>query len=801
MADTTRRTWVGKSIKRLEDPKLLTGEARYVDDVHETGMLHAAVLRSPYAHARIKRLDTTKARALPGVVAVVTGKEAAELAGPVPAFCAEPVVQHAIAQEKARFAGEAVAAVAATDRYVAEDAVDLIEVEWEPLPVVSDVETALRAGAPLVHENLGTNLVFGRTLTFGDVKGDFSRADHVVRRRLRWPRGAAVPVETAGAVARYEPMTRRMTVWANTNMYHYTAMPLAGTLKIDPNKFTIVPVHVGGSFGSKHLLSKAITIAGILAKASGRPVKFVEDRVDNLTACDSHASDRIYDAELAVTRDGRFLSLRIDVADDYGAYFQFGQTSHGNYLAQVTGPYTIGSVEITLRAVLTNKCQQMVYRGAGSEVNNWMLEVLVDTAAHELGLSPVEIRRRNFIRPEQFPYRIPTGNCYDSGNYAGVLDMALTMADLDRWRKEQARLRREGRCVGIGLAACQQRSVYSSTEFWFWYEKPGFPVTATPEGVTVQIGQTGQLTVSLSSPFWGNSPETTVAQVLAEEFGVDPGSVSVIYEDSLRALPAAGPGGSRLTVMLAGAATGAARKLREKILRIAGHLMEVSPDDLVLAEGKVSVKGVPQRALSLPDVAAHAHFFKMSLPADLETGLTASHTYDHPFTTPPSADRSDLGVFYPIMAHACHIPVVEVDVDTGRVTFLDYVAVHDCGTMMNPAALEGQIAGGIAQGIGTALYEELRYDGQGQLLTASFLDYLLPTASEVPVVRIGHQETPSPYTPYGLKGSGEGGRMVAPAAVASAVQDALRPLGVEVSELPITPDRIVRWVREARARR
>jgi carbon-monoxide dehydrogenase large subunit len=799
--DTAMRTWVGKSIKRLEDPKLLAGEARYIDDVHETGMLHAAVFRSPYAHARIKRIDTRKAQVLPGVVAVVTGKEAVELAGPVPAFCAEPVVQHAIAVDKARFVGEAVAAVAATDRYIAEDAVDLIDVEWEPLPVVSDVETALQPGAPLVHENLGTNLVFGRTLTFGDVKGAFARADRVVRRHLRWPRVAAVPLETAGAVAKYEPTTRRMTVWANTNMYHYAAMPLAGTLKVDPNKFTIVPVYVGGSFGSKHILSKVITIAGLLSKASGRPVKFLEDRVENLAACDSHASDRVYDAELAVTRDGRFLSLRIDVVDDYGAYFQFGQTSHGNYLAQVTGPYTIESVEIALKAVLTNKCQQMVYRGAGSEVNNWMLEVLVDTAARELGLSPVEIRKKNFIRPEQFPYKIPTGNFYDSGNYAGVLDKAVRMADLDRWRREQTRLRAEGRYIGIGLATCQQRSVYSSTEFWFWYEKPGFPVTATPEGVTVRIGQTGQFTVSLSSPFWGNSPETTVAQVLAEEFGIDPGAVSVVYEDSLRALPAAGPGGSRLTVMLAGAVNGAARKLKDKIFRIAGHLLEVSPQDLVLADGKVSVKGVPQRALAIADIAVNAHFFKMSLPADLETGLDASHTYDHPFTTPPSADRSDLGVFYPMMAHAAHIPVVEVDIETGHVKFLDYVAVHDCGTMMNPAALEGQIAGGVAQGIGTALYEELVYDGQGQLLTASFLDYLLPTATEVPEIRIGHQETPSPYTAYGLKGSGEGGRMVSPAAVASAVQDALLPLGIEVTELPVTPTRVVRWVREARARR
>jgi carbon-monoxide dehydrogenase large subunit len=792
------RTWIGKDVPRLEDPRLLTGRANYTDDVRLPGMAHAAVLRSPQAHARIVRIDTSRARALPGVFAVITGEDAKELSNPLPAFCAEPVVEYALAVDKVRYAGEAVAAVAAVDRYTAEDAAALIEVESEALPVLTDPMEAMKPGAPKVHDTLPGNLVFEKTMTFGDVAGGFAAADRVIRRRLRWHRASAQPLETAGAVCRFNPASGRMDVWSNTNMINYVGWLVANTLKVAPSKLSINPMDVGGSFGSKHVLGKVISIAGMLARRAGRAVKFMEDRVDNLTACENLACDRFYDVELAVGADGVFTGLRIKVVDDYGAYFQFGHGTHGNALAQATGPYRIPGFEYTVQCVLTNKCQQGVFRGAGSDANNFALERLVDAAAQELGLDRVEIRRRNFIRPDAFPFKMPAGNIYDSGDYPKVLDQALTMAGWNELRKMQAEARAQGRLVGIGLATAQQRSVYGPTEFWFWYDAPG--LTSVPESVGLSLGPTGEFIVTMFSPFWGNSPETVVAQVLAEELGIDPGTVTVTYEDSLHGLPSAGPGGSRMTVMLTGAVVGAARKLKEKMARIAAHMLEAAPEDIAFGANGASVRGAPDKAVGYAELGLKAYWFKLDLPAGMESGLEARHTYDHPYLTMPSADRKDLGAFYPMMGHGAHIPVVEVHPETGQVRILRYVAVHDVGTIVNPRSLRGQIAGGIAQGIGMALYEQVLYDAGGQPLTASFMDYLLPTAQEVPRIEIGHVETPSPFTEYGVKGGGEGGRMIAPAALASAVEDALAPLGVTIDELPMTPERLATLVDAARGR-
>jgi carbon-monoxide dehydrogenase large subunit len=790
------RAWIGKDVPRLEDPKLLAGRATYVDDVRLPGMLEAAVLRSPIAHARIVRIDISRARSLPGVFAVITGDDARNLSNPAPAFCAEPVVEYAMAVNKVRYAGEAVVAVAAVDRYTAEDALALVEVEYDPLPVVNDPFDAMRPEASKVHENLPSNVVFDKTLTFGDPDADFASADRVIRRRLRYHRASAQPLETAGAVCDYNPVTGRLDVWSNTNMINYVGWLIANTVKVAPAKLNLIPMHVGGSFGSKHVLAKVIAIAAMLAKVSGRPVKFLEDRIDNLVACENLACDRFYDSELAVTSDGLFKSLRVRVVDDYGAYFQFGHGTHGNALAQATGPYRIRSLEYTVQCVLTNKCQQGVFRGAGSDGGNFNLERLVDAAAQELGVDPIELRRRNFIQPDQFPYKMPCGNVYDSGNYPAVLDKALSMADYEGLRRMQAEARQHGRYVGIGLATAQQRSVYGPTEFWFWYDSPG--ITSAPESVGLSLGPTGEFVVTMFSPFWGNSPETVAAQTVAEEFGIDPTQVTVAYEGSIHGLPGAGPGGSRMTVMLTGAVVGAARKLKDKMARIAAHALEVHASDILFENGRASVRGVPEKSMAYADIGLKAYWFRLDLPSDMESGLEARHTYDHPYLTQPSADRKDLGAFYPIMAHGAHIPVVEVNPDTGQVRVLRYIAVHDVGTMVNPRSLRGQIAGGITQGIGMALFEEVVYDDQGQPLTSSFMDYLLPTAMEVPRFEIDHVETPSPFTEYGVKGGGEGGRMIAPAALASAVEDALAPIGVSVDELPMTPERIVNWIDASR---
>jgi carbon-monoxide dehydrogenase large subunit len=794
------RKWVGKSIRRVEDPKFLRGRGGYIADLVTSSTLHAAVLRSPHAHARIRSIDTTAAAALAGVHAVVTGAEAAELTAPLPDFGPDPAKHtwRCLATDKVRYVGEGVAVVVADNRYIAEDALALIDVDYDPLPAVVDPERALEDGAALVHEALGSNLAYDRTFDFGDVDGDFAAADLVVRDRLRWHRSGGQPLETVGAIADFDPSTGRLTAHTNSLSFTSYLFMVATTLKMPMNKLDIHQVPAGGSFGSKLFVTKPLVLAAMCSRIVGRPVVYLEDRVDNISNCDHHGSDRVYDVELAVMRDGTLRGIKIDTVDDYGAYIQFGVGHHGNALAQVTGPYTIGSVRYRVRAALTNKNQQGAYRGFGSEVNNWMLEQMVDLAARELGMDPVQIRRQNFIRPAQFPYFIPTGNVYDSGNYDAVLDKALELGEYDRWRAVQAQAREEGRYVGIGLISAQERSVFSATEFWFWFDEPGAPVTSMPESVTLNVDATGGITATLySCAFWGNSPETMVAQLVAEEFDCDPHDVSIIYHGTQGGLPATGPGGSRTTVMLAGAVEGASAKIKDKARRAAAELLEADPEDLEWSEGGFQVKGVPEQRKSLGDIAIMLHLFKHSFPADMESGLEESKVFDHPYTTMPSADRKDLGVFYPFMGHACHVPVVEVDVQTGQVSLLAYAAVHDCGTLVNPRSLAGHIVGGTAQGIGTALYEEFVYDEDGQLITSSFLDYTLPTAMEVPEMRIAHVETPSPYTPHGIKGGGEGGRMMAPAALNVAVNDALAPLGVRLTELPMTPDRIRAAVRAA----
>jgi carbon-monoxide dehydrogenase large subunit len=795
------RKWVGKSIRRVEDPKFLRGRGNYIDDMRVPGMLHAALVRSPHAHARILSIDAEAARKLPGVFAVVTGAEAVELTDPLPDFgpAADKHVWRCLAVDKVRYVGEGVAAIVAESRYVAEDAADLVEVEYEQLEPVVDPEAALAPDAAIVHDLLGTNLAYERTFTFGDVDRDFAEADLVVSDRLRWHRSGGQPLETVGAIATYEVGTGMMTIQTNSLSFTSYLFMLAGTLKIPPNRLDMQPHPAGGSFGTKLFATKVSAIAGMLSKLVGRPVKYVEDRIDNISNCDHHGSDRVYYADLAVMRDGTLKSLRVHTVDDYGAYIQFGVGHHGNALAQATGPYHIGSLEYGVKAVLTNKCQQGAYRGFGSEVHNWMLERMVDLAARELNMDPAEIRRANFIRKEEFPYFIPTGNVYDSGDYEGVLDKALALADYEGCREMQRQAREEGRYVGIGLVACQERSVFSATEFWFWFDEPAAPVTSMPESITLRVGALGDITATLySCAFWGNSPETMVAQLVAEEFDVEPHDVSVIYAGSRNGLPATGPGGSRTTVMLAGAIEGATERIKEKAFKVAEHMLEANVDDLEWHEGGVQVKGSPGTRKSLGDIALQTHLFKHSLPEEIESGLEASKVYDHPYTTMPSADRSDLGVFYPFVGHACHIPVVEVDVETGQVRFIKYVAVHDCGTLVNPRSLAGHITGGVMQGIGTALYEQFVYDETGNLVTQSYLDYLIPTAMEAPEFVIGHQETPSPWTPHGIKGGGEGGRMMAPAAVAAAIDDALAPLGVRARTLPATPSRLLALINAAR---
>lgn len=795
---------IGTRMLRKEDPRFLCGHGRFVDDIVLPNMAHAAVLRSPHAHARIRSIDKSAAAALPGVVAVITGEDAARQTGPEPCFASPTVEQRCIALGKVRHVGEPVVLVVAETRYIAEDAIGLLKVDYEPLPVVSDMMEAVNArGDAVLHPERGPdNVAEHRSYTFGPVEAEFAQAAHVIKRRLRWSRSGAQPLETAGAVASYDQGTGKFTIHVNSSMYNFIGFTIAATLKVPSHQVNIVPVDAGGSFGSKFFCHKVAVLAALASRAAGRPVKYIEDRIDNITASDNHGSDRIYDVELALDADNKMTALRYKVVDDYGAYFQYGLGTHGNGFSQTVGPYKIRAVGAELTAVFTNKCQQGACRGFGSEVTNFMIERIVDAAAAELDLDPIELRRSNFIQPDEFPYQIPTGNLYDSGNYPGALDMALQMLDYHGWRQKQQLARSQGRYVGIGLACCQEKGVFSATEFWMLNRVAGFALTSSPESASIKIDPTGKAVISLHAPCWGNSPETVATMVLAEQLTMDPADISVTYSDTDHGLPGTGPGGSRYTVMVTGAVTGAAAILKSKLRRVAGHMLEAAPDDLEFRRGKIGVKGAPGLEVTIADVAMQAHFFRLSLPndPDLTSGLDATYTYDHPLATLPK-DDTDFGIFYPIMGHMCHMPVVEVDAKTGQVSFLDYVAVHDCGTMINPMTVDGHVRGGTAQGIGTALLEEFQYDRNGQLLNTSFTDYLIPRIGNLPPhVRIGHIVTPSPYTEYGVKGAGEGGRMVSPPAVIAAIEDALRPLGVRIDSVPVTPARLRALIRAAEAR-
>jgi CO/xanthine dehydrogenase Mo-binding subunit len=574
-------------------------------------------------------------------------------------------------------------------------------------------------------------------------------------------------------------------------------------LKVPTSHLKIIPVMAGGSFGSKLFTHRHVTLTCALARAAGRPVKYLQDRLDNFLNSDAHGSDRIYYAELALKKDGTIVSLRYKVIDDYGAYFQFGVGHHGNAMAQVTGPYQIKSFGMHVLAALTNKGQQGAYRGFGSEVTNFLIERMVDAAADQMGIDRVELRRKNLIQPAQFPYVIPTGNIYDSGNYQAVLEKALALIDYDGWKNKQAKARAEGKHIGIGVATCQERSVYSPTEWWSLnpLSSPGFALTSVPEGISVRIDPSGKVFAQLNAPFWGNSPETVVTQMLAEQLTVDPKDISIGYADSDSGFNGFGPGGSRYTAMIAGAVVTASGTLKAKLKNLAGHLLETSVDDLEFRNGAVGVKGVPGMQKTIPELAIQANFFRMSFPdtPEYNSGLETTAVYDHPISTPPHPERKHLGIFYPIMGHMCHVAVVGVDPDTGKVAIIDYAAVHDAGTMVNPKTLGGHIRGGTANGIGTILYEEFRFDESGQFVNANMADYSMPTACEMPKdMKIGHIETPSPYTEYGIKGGGEGGRMGAPAAIASAIEDALKDYGVKVDSAPIPSAKLHRLIREAK---
>jgi len=791
---------IGARIPRNEDERLLRGGGCFVDDVNPRGVLHAAGPRSPHASARIVRIDTARARALPGVHLVLTAADLGELNEPGPLLIPHPHLTHPrtqrpLAADRVRYVGELVAFVVADSRYVAEDAAELIDVVYEPLPAVSELERALDPAAPRVHDDLPSNLAARLVQSVGEPEGAFQGAARILKERLTIERSCGSPMETRGVVAEYDPRGRALRVWDSTQAPLPIKNGLARIFGLPEFNVDVFAPDVGGGFGTKIMLFYPEEILVPLAAIRlGRPVKWVEDRREHLLAANQERG-QLHQVEVAIDNDGRILGLRDRFLHDTGAYTPYGIVVPLITATQLPGPYRLRNYHVEFNVAYTNTVAVSPYRGAGRPHGAFVMERVIGLIARELGLEPVEVRRRNFIQPDEFPWDVgltfqdggPTR--YDSGNYPAGLEMALDMVGYRDFRARQAEARARGRWLGLGVAC--------------YVEGTGI---GPYEGAHVRVEPSGNVLVATGLTTQGQGHATTFAQIVADALGCDAAAVTVVTGDTRRFNWGAGTYASRALVVSGNAIHAAALKVRGKALRIAAELLEVSPHDLELAGGAARVKGAPGRELTLGALATVANPIRYAYGKDAadaalrlvkpragavlaegeEPGLEAVGYYAPPQST---------------FASGCHAAIVEVDLATGGVTIIKYVVQHDCGIVVNPMIVEGQIRGGVAQGVGGALYERIVYDASGQPLTTTFMDFLLPTAMEVPAIEIGHTETPSPLNPLGVKGAGEGGAIPGPAVIAEAIDDALAPLGVRVREMPLDPGRLLALIETARGPR
>jgi 2-furoyl-CoA dehydrogenase large subunit len=801
--------WIGRPIKRVEDARLLTGRGTFIDDHPPiANACHAAIVRSPHAHARILGYDVTAALAMPGVVGVITGEDVARSTKPFSVGVTAPIHYYCAATDKVRFVGEPVAVVVARDRYLAEDAAEAVTVRYEPLPVVVDPERALEPDAPILHEAVGSNLAGHRRLVYGDPDRAFADAEIVIRDRFRFPKYGSTPMETYGIVASWDPVDGVLTVWSNF-MGPFIMHPLtARVLGLPENRMRfIVPKDIGGSFGIKSSIYPYIALVGLAAMKTGVPVKWIEDRREHLTASSS-GTDRIAYRELAARRDGTVLGMRYRWLDNVGGYIRSPEPGcsfrpTGNFV----GPYRFQNLEVDASVVMTNKSLTGPNRGYACGHLYFETESMMDLLAEKTGLDPVEVRRRNLIPAEALPYRTPTGGLYDSGDYAATLDRALEIVKYDELKRERERARKAGRHVGIGIALAVDPSVsnmgYVATALDPQFRaKPEYlPKSGAVDSATVKIDPLGRVTVIMGTTPQGQGHQTIVSQIIADELGLTPQDVTVVDEmDTFTRVWSISSGtySSRFGSVGTSAAALAARKLKAKLVEYAAHLMDVPVESVEFRDGAVRPRTGKGASYSIKDLAGRAHWHTQSLPAGMEPGLQATAVFG--FTVSEAVDQEDRVNSSNTYGFIAEVMAVEVDPATAAIKILRYVTVHDAGTIINPMIAEGQIYGGALHGLGGALYEEMAYDDDGQCLTASFMDYLVPTASEAPEIDIAHLVSPSPLTTLGSKGLGESSSMTVPAVLANAVSDALAPLGIRIRELPITPTRLWELMRKARTK-
>ncbi|HLG62144.1 MAG TPA: molybdopterin cofactor-binding domain-containing protein [Ktedonosporobacter sp.] len=764
---------VGTPIKRREDPRLITGQATYVDDIKLLGMLHMAVLRSPYGHARINSIKTDAARKLPGVVAVYT---ADDLKGKVGNIAIAVPLGHIaegmggrgpLAEGKVRFYGDPVAAVIAETPYIARDALDLIEVDYEPLPAIVDVEKAMQPGAPLLYEQFGTNVAFSMHPPTDDIDKIFeqTKADGgiVAKARLVNQRLAPASMETRGVVAEFRKSDKTLTVWSSSQIPHLLRNILSALVGLPQHQVRVIVPEVGGGFGAKLNIYPEEMVAAFATMQTGRPVKWIEDRSENLAAT-IHGRDQIDYVEIAATKEGKVTGLKVYGISDLGSYCQiFTDVIMIAFGFPVScGSYDIPAVHLSADIVFTNKAPTDAYRGAGRPEATYVIERAIDLVAFELGKDPTEIRKINFIQPDQFPYKSAAGAIYDTGNYQPALEKAMALIDYQNLRAEQARKRAEGKLMGIGVS--------SYIEICGFGPKGSAPV-GLYESARIRVEQSGTVMVYTGASPHGQGEETTFAQIVAEEFSIPIENILIMHGDTDSTPEGRGTYGSRTTAVGGSAVFNGVQRLKEKMKQIAAHMLEASPSDINLEDGKFSVAGTPQKSVTFTEVATAANLSNTLAPG-IEPGLETTVFFE------PEA------CVFPFGTHIC---VVDVDKGTGEATIRRFVAVDDCGRQINPMIVQGQVHGGIAQGIGQAMCEEVVYGEDGQLLTATLMDYAMPIAKELPLYELDHTVTLTTVNPLGVKGIGEAGTIGSTPAVAAAVADAL---GVAHVDMPFKAEKL-----------
>jgi len=772
---------IGARVKRTEDPRLLTGRGSFVDD-RQANALHVAFRRSEHAHARIVSIDCAAARAAPGVIAVFTADNLAVnplvAASRMKGYYATPILP--LAREKVRYVGEPIAGVIAENRYLAEDAAELIEIAFEPLPHAADPAEAVKADAPLLHDAAKTNVLVAREFKRGDVDAALVAAPVRVSGRFRMRRKTAVAIEPRACLAEYDAGRDALTLHSATQIPGIVRDALSEALDLPGHRLRVVAPDVGGGFGGKGSLYPEEIFVCAAARALARAVKWTSDRMEDLAAT-SQGFDEIVDAELGLDSEGRMLALRADAIGDVGAYSIYPWTAALEPVQVVSflpGPYRIEAYRGRVQAVATAKAPTGPYRGVGRPISTFVMERLVDMAAAKLKLDPRELRLRNLVRAEEFPYKVASGIVWDRSGFIECLDAASNAISYESLRAEQAEARAAGKWFGIGIASYAELTGIGSRIS----VAPGMPINTGTETATIRIDSTGAVTAAFGIAAHGQGLETTLAQVVAEHLGARFDDIRIVQGDSAAVPGGTGTYASRSTVLAGGAATLAAQAVREKVLNVASHLLEAAPADLVAYNGRIAVAGT-DRSVSFREVARAVYSQMGRLPPEAREELAATKSYDPVFGTTTCAT---------------HIATLEIDPATYEVKLGRYVIAEDCGKIINPQIVDGQVHGGVAQGIGAALYEEVVYDNEGQLHTASLVDYLVPAASEIPPMQVVHLDAVSPTTLGGFRGMGEGGTIGAPAAIANALADALSPLGIEIDELPVTPERLFRLIAAAK---